>query len=446
MNGTENEPRTRTMTAPSRQRSAAVRRGYRWLIAAVAAGLGLVTSGCPNVSDPFAGPSPFTIGPERTLSTDLSIPSDSPTIAWDGDDFLVVWSGRLGVETDLFAMRVGPAGDPIDQSQRPLITSPGNQIHPSLAWGGDEFLLVWEDDRSGLRRIYGAHVTSKLEVVEPRGFQIAGGRYEQSSPLVTWTGSNFVVVWTETVGGVNGLDLYGTVLEPTAGTTIPQGMPLAVGPGDQFQPAVAWGRDAGLLAWSDDRSNGTTPSLTDLYAIRLGMDGHRLDPDGLLVTGAAGSQSFPTMVWDGAQFDLAWLDQRQGGALIYGTTLTVGGSLRDSARNPGGMPITSGPAQNGPPVLAVLLDQITPSMNGRVVGIWTESGQEQQLVLGRVWPNGFEPMPSLTGPVLYIRAETAPSVQVAATGRGELLMVWAATLPGSGTSTQIISKQVEVKE
>jgi len=359
---------------------------------------------------------------------------------------VVVWSGRRASETDLFAMRVGPAGDPIDQSQRPLITSPGNQNHPSLAWDGDEFLLVWEDDRSGLGRIYGAHVTSKLEVVEPRGFQIAGGRYEQSLPLVTWTGSHFVVVWTETVGGANGLDLYGTVLEPTAGTTVPQGMPLAVGPGDQFQPAVAWGHDTGLLVWSDDPSNGTTPLLTDLYATRLGMDGHRLDPNGLLVTGAAGSQSLPAMVWDGTQFDLAWLDQRQGGALIYGTTLTVGGSLRDSARNPGGMPITSGPAQNGPPVLAVLLDQITPSMNGRVVGIWTDSGQEQQLVVGRVWSSGFEPMPSLTGPMMYIQTESAPRLQVAATGRGELLMVWAATLPGSGTSTQIISKQIEVKE
>jgi hypothetical protein len=430
-----------------RLESAAVRLGIRLRAAAVAAGLGLIAAGCPNVTDPFAGPSPFTVGLERTLSTDLSVPADSPTIAWDGDDFLVVWSGRRGGETDLFAMRVGPAGDPIDQSQRPLITSPGNQNHPSLAWDGDEFLLVWEDDRSGVGRLYGAHVTSRLEVVEPRGFQIAGGRYEQSSPLVTWTGSHFAVIWTETVGGSNGLDLYEAVLKPTAGTTVPQGMPLAAGPGDQFQPAVAWGPDAGVLAWSDDRSNGATPSLTDLFATRIGVDGHRLDPNDLLVTGASGSQSHPSLAWDGTQFDLVWLDQRQGGALIYGTTLTVRDGLRDSARNPGGgIPITSGPAQNGPPVLAALLDQITPSMNGRVVGIWTERGREQQLVVGRVWTNGFEPMPSLIGPVMYIQTETAPSVQIAATGRGELLMVWAATLPGSGTSTQIVSKQVEVKE
>jgi hypothetical protein len=423
-----------------------IRRGFRLLLAAGAAGLGLIVTGCPRASDLVAESSPFTLGLEQNLSTDLSVPSDSPAVAWNGEDFLVVWNGRRASGNDLFAARVGPRGDLVDRSPRPLITAPGNQRHPSVAWDGDGFLVAWEDDRSGLGRIYGAHVTSTLEVAEPKGFLITEDQDEQSAPLVTWTGSTFHVVWTESAGGSTGLELYGTIVDPEAGTTTPQGVPLAVGPGDQFQSAVAWGPDSGLLVWSDDRSNGADPSLTDLYATRIGRDGHRLDPDNLLVTGAAGPQSFPSVAWDGSRFDLAWLDGREGGTLIYGARIETRPGGGRTLRDPGGVQITAGPAQNGPPVLVSLVDQITPSMDGRVAGFWTESGRQQQLVLGQVWSSGFEPMLSQTGAISYVQAETAPRLQVAATGRGELLLVWAGALPGSGTVTQIISKQVEVKE
>jgi hypothetical protein len=414
-------------------------------LAVGAAGLGLIVAGCPTASDLVEESSPFTPGLEQNLSTDLSIPSDEPAVAWDGEDFLVVWSGRRATGTDLFAARVGPRGDLIDQSPRPLITAPGNQHHPSVAWSGDGFLVVWEDDRSGLERIYGAHVTSTLQVTEPDGFLLAGDQDEQSAPLVTWAGNKFYVVWTEAAGGSNGLELYGTLVHTIARTTTPQAIPLAVGPGDQYQPAVAWGPDSGLLVWSDDRSNGADPSLTDLYATRIGMDGHRLDPDDLLVTGASGSQSLPAVAWDGSQFDLVWLDGREGGNLIYGARIETGPGGRRTLRDTGGVQITTGQVQNGPPVLVSLLDQITPSLNGWMVGFWTENGRQQQLVLGRVWSSGFEPTLGQTGAVSYVLAEAGPRLQVAATGRGELLVVWAGALRGGGTTSQIISKQVEIK-
>jgi len=431
----------RSMTARSKRPAA----GLRLLVAAVAAAAGVIAAGCPRTADPFAEPSPFTLGLERTLSTDLSVPSDSPAVAWDGEEFLVVWSGRRASGADLFAARVGPDGDPIDRSPRPLITAAGNQRHPSVVWGGDGFLVVWEDDRSGLSRIYGAHVSSKLEASEPNGFLLTMDQDEQSAPLATWTGRVFHVVWTESAGGANGLELYGTTVDPETGVTAPHGEPLAVGPGDQFQPAVAWGPDAGLLVWSDDRSGGADPSLTDLYAARLGTNGLRLGPDALLVTGAADSQSLPAVAWDGRRFDLAWVDHREGSDLIYGARIEKGPGAAGTLRDPGGVQITSGPAQNGPPVLVSLLHQMTPSLEGRVVGAWSESGQEQQLVVGRVWSNGFEPTPSPTGPVSYVLGETVPRLQMAATGRGELLLVWGGPPPGSATATQIISKQVEVK-
>ncbi|HUJ78737.1 MAG TPA: hypothetical protein VLY45_00320 [Nitrospiria bacterium] len=427
-------------------RSTTVRPIRRLFLAACAAALGLAASGCPGTGEVAEGPSPFTMGLEKTLSTDLSVPSESPAVAWDGDEFLVVWSGRRASGADLFGVRIAPNGEPIDQTPRPVITAAGNQLHPSLVWGGDSYLVVWEDDRSGLSRVYGAHVSSKLEASEPNGFLLTTDQDEQSAPLATWTGSAFHVVWTESAGGADGLELYGTMVDPEVESTATHGMPLAVGTGDQFQPVVAWGPTGGLLVWSDNRTNGTDASLTDLYATRLDLHGRRVGPDNLLVTGASGSQTLPAVAWDGHQFDLAWMDQRQGSNLIYGARIDTAPTLSHALRDPGGVAITSGPSQNGPPVLVSLLDQFSPSLEGRVAGFWSESGREQQLVVGRVWTSGFEPMPKMTGPVAYVLAETVPRLQAAATGRGEILVVWEGALPGSGTTTQIIAKQLEVKE
>lgn len=405
-----------------------------------AGGLGLFLAGCPRAgSDPFAGPSPFELGPEIMLTSDLSVPADEPAVAWDGEDFLVVWSARRAGATDLFGARVAPNGDVIDRTPRTISSSPGNQTHPSVAWGRDQFLVVWEDDRSGVSRIFGAHVTPRGEILEPNGFPVSRSRHAQSAPVAGWTGSRYVVVWNESAGGGNGLDLYGAALDPTIGGGA-DALPLVTAPGDQLAPAVAWGPDSGLLVWSDDRSGGTDASLIDLYAARLGMDGSLLGPDTVLVTGAAGAQGAPAVAWDGAQFDLVWDDQREGGHLIYGTAVSAKGALRD----PGGVPITSGPAENGPPALAPSGNYLT-GRTGQMVGVWTENSQGQQLAVGRLWPGGFEPLPSQSGPVAYLLAEGNPRVRVASSDRGELLVVWAGLPTGSGAASQIFYKQIAIK-
>jgi hypothetical protein len=419
------------------------RSGLRWWLCAGLAAWGAVAAGCPKAgTDPFAGPSPFELGPEKMVTADLSMPADSPAVAWDGEDFLVVWSARRGPGTDLFGVRVAPDGNPVDRSPKIISSSPGNQKHPSVAWGGDLFLVVWEDDRSGVTRIFGAHVTPRGEVLESNGFPVARGRYEQTSPVAGWTGSRYVVVWTESVGGGSGLDLYGVVLDPSISGAAAEAMPLVNAPGNQLEPAMAWGPDSGLLVWSDDRSGGTDASLIDLYAIRLGVDGHRLGPDTLLVTGAAGAQHSPAVAWDGMQFDLAWIDRREGSDLIYGTAISAKGVIHD----PGGVQITTGPNENGPPALAAVENYLTGDTRRRVVGVWTDNGQGQQLVLGRLWPGGFEPLPSVSGAMTYTLGDTARLVRTAATDRGELLVVWAGLPSGSGAAEQVFYKQIVVKQ
>src|SRR3990172_2094154 len=171
--------------------------------------------GClPREGDPLSGPSPFELGPERTLSGVETTQAEAPDVAWDGEDFLVVWSARQLTGIDLFAIRVGPYGDPVDGRPWPVSSSPGNQRRPSIAWDGASHLVVWEDDRAGPTKIYATLVTPRGDVIDPKGFAVAESRYAQSAPVVAWTGTGFFVVWSEEVGGASGVDLYGALVMP----------------------------------------------------------------------------------------------------------------------------------------------------------------------------------------------------------------------------------------
>jgi hypothetical protein len=393
---------------------------------------------------------------ERILNTEPATQPADPAVAWNGEDFLVVWSARYISGTELFGMRVGPLGDMVDQSPWAVSSALGTQHRPSVAWGDDHFLVVWEDGRAGeSTRIFATWVTARGEVVDPRGFLVANSRYTQSAPVVVWNGAAFLVVWVEQLGGNNGLDLYGTTVQPGVSSPAPQGLPIVTAPGDQFAPALAWGQNNGLLIWSDLRSGGVGPAQieetgqdpqvsrieqqTDLYAVTLAPDGRRIGPTDHLVTSATGAQDHPTVTWDLSRFVAIWADQREGRRQIYGARFSAQGVLLD----PGGIPIVQGPAETGPPALA-------PLYPDQVVALWTEIGQGQHLLVGQYWPAGEEraadtgqaaraPLEQ-RGALTYVLSDLPPRLEAATTERGELLVVWPGRRPGGGNETQLFMR------
>jgi hypothetical protein len=118
-------------------------------------------------------------------------------------NYLVVWAEERGRSTDIYGARVSAEGNVLDRRGIPISTAKHDQAHPSVAFDGTDYLVVWTDDRSKVgdsferSDVYGARVTEAGVVLDRAGIPISTARSYQGGPIVAFDGSNFLVVWDD---------------------------------------------------------------------------------------------------------------------------------------------------------------------------------------------------------------------------------------------------------
>src|SRR5439155_16192660 len=132
-----------------------------------------------------------------------------------GSDYLVAWedyrnAGASGA--DIYGTRVSTAGVVANPGGIALTTAAGDQLSPAVAGSSSDFLVVWQDGRNlGANNvdIYGTRVSSAGTVLNPAGLAIstsAGGQY---SPAVAFGSNNYLVVWADGSNlGATAVDIY----------------------------------------------------------------------------------------------------------------------------------------------------------------------------------------------------------------------------------------------
>jgi hypothetical protein len=251
-----------------------------------------------------------------------------PAIAFDGTNYLVTWMDyRNGSYGDIYATRVTPQGAVLDPSGIPVSTDPSDQLYPTIAFDGTNYLVTWMDDRSGSTYdIYAARVTPAGTVLDPSGILVSAAADYQMYPAVAFDGVNYLVTWMDYRGGST-YDIYAARLTPQGTVLDSSGIPVSTAPGDQFYPAVAYGGTNFLVTWSDERSDWQG----DVYAARVTPQGTVLDPSGISVSTAPDVQWYPDVAFDGANFLVAWQDYRSGSTFdIYCARVTPAGAVFDS--------------------------------------------------------------------------------------------------------------------
>ena len=250
-----------------------------------------------------------------------------PAVAFDGTNFLVVWEDDRGVDWcyDIYGARVTPEGTVLDPAGIAISEAIDDQNCPAVAFDGANFLVVWEDCRSGdWLEIYGARVTPQGAVLDPSGFAVCGAGDDQSSAAVGFDGANFLVAWEEFRGG-SWEDIFGARVTPEGTVLDPSGIAISQAAKDQCYPAVGFDSTNFLVVWDDGRNgNG------DIYGARVTPEGTVLDPSGIAISTASNGQWSPVLDFVGANFLVAWDDYRSGSYLdIYGARVTPQGTVLD---------------------------------------------------------------------------------------------------------------------
>ncbi len=266
----------------------------------------------------------------RVLSA-LANPQEAPAVAWDGTGYLAVWQdGRGSGGDDVYAARAAADGTPLDGTGIALSAGAAPEGEPDVAWNGTNYLVVWQDYRSGTGYdVYAARISAAGSVLDAGGIAVSTAAGDQTSPAVAADGSGWLVSWTDARNlGTTGEDVFAARVAGNGTVQDATGIAVSTAAGAQRSPAVAHDGTGWLLAWEDRRSG----AFADLYAARVNTAGSVLDGAGIPVSTAAGDQRAPSLAWNGGNFVLAWEDRRSGTSYdVYAARVSPAGAIVDTA-------------------------------------------------------------------------------------------------------------------
>jgi hypothetical protein len=291
-------------------------------------------------------------------------------------DYLVIWQDSRNLGTsgqDIYGARVTTAGAVTDPAGFPISTAPDDQSTPVLAFNGSQYLVAWSDARNLATTdldIYGALVTTGAVVSPPAGFVISTGSSGEQQPATASNGTNYLVVWQDyRNGATTGADLYGVRVSSAGAVLDLSAIPISTAASDQISPAVATDGTNYLVVWEDYRNAATTGA--DIYGARITADGTVQDANGIPITTASSDQLAPAVAGSGGAYLVVWQDGRNlanSGTDIYGSRVSRAGAVLDA----GGIPLcTANAAQysaavafNGTHFLVVWSDERNLGVTG----------------------------------------------------------------------------------
>ncbi|HTW92002.1 MAG TPA: hypothetical protein VMH22_09870 [bacterium] len=256
---------------------------------------------------------------------------NAPAVAYGGNDYLVVWEDHRSGSYDICGARVSPQGALLDPSGFVISAAPFDQRYPDVGFDGTNFMVAWQDSRRGSGYdIYCARVTPQGTVLDANGIPVCADPNDQTYPAVAFGDTNFFVVWQDSRNLPDTSDIYGARVTPGGQVLDSNGFAVVTHAHAQFHPAVGFGGTNFLVAWQDMRA---ADSISFVYATLVTQQGSVILPNGFLVSNTANGQFSPAIGFNGTNFLLAWQDER--GSFppelgIYGTRITPGGAVLDS--------------------------------------------------------------------------------------------------------------------
>ncbi len=130
----------------------------------------------------------------------------------------------------------------------PIVLTRNSQIQPEIASNGEDFLVVWDDDRNeagGASDVLGVRLDLEGDPLDLEALAIGAGPSPQVFAGVASDGTDYLVVWADNrnrmerfpgqpeFGFIDDFDVYGSRVRASDGTVLePDGIPIGAAPKD----------------------------------------------------------------------------------------------------------------------------------------------------------------------------------------------------------------------
>ncbi|TVQ08584.1 MAG: T9SS C-terminal target domain-containing protein [Bacteroidetes bacterium] len=278
------------------------------------------------------------------VSTHNTLAANFLKSAFDGEKYLVIWQqGAPTQSSTIMGQFISPEGGTIGNNFAIRPESLGDndsQIYPDILFDGENYLVVWDDNRSGSRRVYGWFLDTDGE---PSGddFPISeSATTDQYLVQAAFNGTYYMAAWADRRdGSKNGVygqifNAQGEMMGENLGISVlaeneERSWPRIGSNGNQF--LVAWERQTlnkGLVQTSGERliiseAAGVESGKSTIW---YEVHGRLINPNGTFAGDEfpigvnAFHQQSPSIASDGEKFLTVWQDSRNNNQYndIYG--------------------------------------------------------------------------------------------------------------------------------
>jgi hypothetical protein len=231
-----------------------------------------------------------------------------PAVAWNGQNWLVAWSGQTDMaccpNARIFAARVSPAGTVLDPA--PIAVATESQVDgwygPAVASDGNDWSVVYREwDSSGISLLVGKRIAADGTLLDAAARELRHDTWNSYPihPDIVFAGDEYLLVWTEMFPtGIEGA-VRGQRLTPELSTIGGLINLNPYSPTKGKNPHVATDGTGFFVAWFEDRYFG----WAQIFATRVSHAGTVQDPAGIAVTPYSGYAQFtPQVAWDATRW------------------------------------------------------------------------------------------------------------------------------------------------
>ncbi len=255
---------------------------------------------------------------------------NTPAIAFDGTNYLVVWQEWRGpTYTDIHACRVTPDGRILDSAGIAIAATEDHDELPRVAACGDRFLVVWTRLSTDYTwSVRGCRVASDGTVLDPQSIDLAPGQL-CFDPAVAADGNNWLVAWIDPRLGGGETRVFGTRVSRDGEVLDPQGVQLSFFTGRQWtQPAICWNGTHYLVAWDHDTRQDES---WHICGTRVTPEATVLDSPEVSISRPSSQTYCPDITSNGREWFVVWQDGGYEFRAILGARVTAQGTILDTA-------------------------------------------------------------------------------------------------------------------